>query len=138
MQKMEGPGFLPAPRVSANREQLLCYFTFTLAAGELDALKLASPLYCAEMECVPEANAEVVNFATPLLTGTEPEIAVVPSKKMTVPVASCGAMVAVNVAGDPALTLSSGVVNVVVVLLFNTVSASAAELPLLKLLSPLY
>jgi hypothetical protein len=138
MQKNEGPGFLPAPRIRANKEQLLCYFTFTLAAGEVDPLKLASPLYWAEMECVPDDNVEVVNFATPLFTGTEAEIAVVPSKNTTLPVAVFGVMVAVNVASAPALKLSSGAVIATLVEVFCTVTTTGVEVPLLKLASPLY
>ncbi len=69
---------------------------------------------------MPEASVVVVNLAIPLFAGTEPEIAVAPSKKTTVPVAALGAMVAVNVAGAPAFTLSSGAVMVIVDCAFAT------------------
>lgn len=72
------------------------------------------------MVCVPVARVEVVNRATPLLTETAPEMAVDPSKKVTVPVALAGVIVAVNVAGAPALTLSSGVDIAVVVCALTT------------------
>lgn len=86
-----------------------------------DPLKLASPLYCAVMECVPEASAVVENLATPLLTAIAFEMGVVPSKNTTVPVAEPGVTAAVKAAGEPAFTLSSGAVSTNVVCAFCTV-----------------
>src|ERR1700753_2676891 len=90
------------------------------------------------MVCVPVARVEIMNRAVPLLTGTAPEMAVGPSRKVTVPVAAVGETVAVNVVGDPAFTLSSGAVSVVVVEALTMVSASAGDVPPLKPASPLY
>src|ERR1041384_7472062 len=58
------------------------------------------------MACVPDARL-VVNVATPLFTGTAPEIGVVPSRKTTVPVAAAGLIVATKVRGVPGLKLVS-------------------------------
>ena len=63
---------------------------------------------------MPETSVEVVNLAVPLLTGTAAETGVAPSKKTTVPVAVLGATVAVNVAGAPALKVSSGAARTMV------------------------
>lgn len=53
------------------------------------------------MEWLPAANPAVVKLATPLLRGVLPEMAVPPSKKITVPVAEMGATLAVNVSAVP-------------------------------------
>ena len=114
------------------------YLTFTLTELEEDPLKFASPLNRAERVCVPETSDVVVNLAVPLFTVTNPEICVAPSKNTTVPVAEVGETVAVKVAGEPNFTLSSGAVSTKVVCAFSTLWTRAADVALLKLVSPLY
>lgn len=114
--------------------------TFIFSAAELDALKFASPLYCALIKCVPDAKDLVANVAEPLLSATGPEMAVVPSKKVTVPEAFAGVTAARKVTGVPALKVSSfpAVVSVSVVLALATFTVSAADVAPLKFASPLY
>ena len=81
---------------------------------EVELFKFASPLYFAPMEWVPETSVEVVNLAVPLLTGIAAETGMVPSKNTTVPVAVLGDTVAVNVAGAPALKVSSAAATTIV------------------------
>jgi hypothetical protein len=66
--------------------------------------KFASPPYCAVRECVPAARVEATKVATPLLFTELAPSAVVPSKKVTVPVGvpvSDAVTVAVNVTVAP-------------------------------------
>jgi len=116
------------------------YLIFIFSVAELDATKFASPLYCALIECVPDANELVANVAEPLLSATGPEMAVVPSKKVTVPEAFAGVTAAKKVTGVPSLKVSSlpAVVSVSVVLALATFTASAADVAPLKFASPLY
>ena len=88
------------------------------------------------MVCVPAARVEVVNRATPLFTETALEMAVEPSKNVTVPVALAGAMVAVKVAGDPDLMLSSGAVTLMLELALATVCTRMGLVDAADLLSP--
>ena len=88
------------------------------------------------MECVPVDRVEMANLAVPLLTAIAPEMAVDPSKKVTVPVAEAGAMVAVNVAGEPALMLSSGAVTLMLELALATVCTRMGLVDAADLLSP--
>ena len=53
------------------------------------------------MEWLPALNAEVVKAAVPPMRGRLPEIGVVPSKKIMVPVADAGATLAENVSAAP-------------------------------------
>jgi hypothetical protein len=92
------------------------------------------------MECDPTLNEEVVKLTEPLFSGSGPEIADVPSKNMTVPVALVGVTVAMNVSGVPAAkavspTDSSSSTDV---LALATVWINAVEGAPLKLASPLY
>jgi len=52
------------------------------------------------IECDPAIRLDVVNVALPLLTGPVPRV-VLPSLKVTVPVAADGETVAVNVTDEP-------------------------------------
>ena len=61
---------------------------------------MPSPPYVAEIECVPAANAEVENVATPPMSIPVPSAAV-PSENVTGPVAAAGVTVAVNVTDCP-------------------------------------
>jgi hypothetical protein len=66
-------------------------------------VKLVLPLDLAVMVCAPELSFDVVNFATPPLSDEVPS-AVVPSKKVTVPVTvplNCGVTLAVKVTACP-------------------------------------
>src|SRR6185437_2397353 len=72
-----------------------------LCTCDADAAKFPSPLYLAVSECEPTARDVVGKLAKPLLTGTAPDICVLPSKNVTVPEATCGVMSATNVNGVP-------------------------------------
>lgn len=76
-------------------------FTVCKNAGEVAALNVASPLYCAVMECVPADKADVVMLAEPPTSGRSPEMGVLPSKNVTVPVAALGVTLAVKVRESP-------------------------------------
>ena len=56
------------------------------------------------MECVPTDSEGTVKLAVPLLTDTDPDICVLPSKNTTVPDAVEGVIVARKVTGLPDLT----------------------------------
>ena len=72
-------------------------FTIRLTTCDALALNVLSPLYSAEMLCVPAARVEVVKLATPLpLTADAPSV-VVPSRKVRVPE---------SVPGDPDVTVA--------------------------------
>ncbi len=53
------------------------------------------------MEWLPALNAEEVKLAEPLTRGRLPEMAVSPSKKITLPVAEAGVTLAVKVSAVP-------------------------------------
>lgn len=59
--------------------------------GETEEEKFVSPLYFAVSECMPPAREEVENVAVPLVKGKLLEMALDPSKTVTVPVAELGA-----------------------------------------------
>lgn len=136
-RKMGAPSELPSIFCS---DPARAYLTFIFNAAELDATKLASPLYCALIKCVPDTNKLVVNVAEPLLSATGPEMAVAPSKKVTVPEAFAGVTAVRKETGVPDLKVSSfpAVVSVSVVLALATFTASAADVAPLKFASPLY
>jgi hypothetical protein len=63
-----------------------CYgFTFSGSAAEVLPLKFESPLYTAEIECVPSASDAVANVALLPLSVEVPNT-LAPSLKVTVPV----------------------------------------------------
>jgi len=90
------------------------------------------------IEWLPTARPEVVKVVCPVLKVELPS-AVVPSRKVTVPVAEEGETVAVNVTDWPEVDgLRVEVAAVVVLALFAvTVCETAPEIPPVSLLSPL-
>jgi hypothetical protein len=75
----------------------------SVTALEVLAVKFASPLYFAVMECEPTASVEIVNCALLLKSVAEPK-ELVPSRKVIVPVALplyAGATLAVKVSDWP-------------------------------------
>ena len=105
---------------------------------DVPALKFASPLYCAVMEWLPTPSAEVVKLAVPALSGMLPEMAVAPSKNVTLPVAEAGATLAVKVSDVPTV---AGFVPAVrfkltLALALATVCTNAALVDAASLLSP--
>lgn len=89
------------PSDSSRSTSVGALFTVWIRAAETAPLKVASPLYRAVMVCVPPPNNAVLKLTVPSLTGRLPEIATVPSKKTTVPVAEAGATLAVKVSVLP-------------------------------------
>ena len=88
------------------------------------------------MECVPAARVVVLNVATPLALSWAVPRLVVPSRKVTVPVAVGGATVAVKVTLCPGAMVAAEEVSPVVVtarpVAMVTVSGSEVELLLLE------
>ena len=75
----------------------------SINALEVLAVKFASPLYFAVMECEPTARVEIVNCALLLESVAEPK-ELAPSRKVIVPVALppyAGTRLAVKVTGWP-------------------------------------
>jgi len=92
------------------------------------------------MECVPTDSEGIVKLAVPLLTDTDPDICVLPSKNSTVPDAPEGVIVARNVTGLPDLTSVSlsPISSSTVVFALETVWPKEAEMEALVFASPLY
>lgn len=105
--------------------------TVCVKTEEVLALSLGSPLYAAVMECAPAASAEVDNVAVPPLSGALPS-ALLPSEKVTVPVAAAGDTFAVNVTLCPNAEGFALEDRVVVVLAVFTVCDTALETLLKK------
>jgi hypothetical protein len=89
------------------------------------------------IECDPTDNAEVAYVADPLLSVPVPRV-VPPSLKVTVPVASDGVTVAVNVTEEPYVDGFADEVSVVVELATFTVWVRADDVLLLQFPSPPY
>lgn len=99
--------------------------TDTVTGGEVLVRKLASPPYTAVKEWLPLARDDVVVVALPFASATGGPSAVVPSKKVTVPVTTpvpvVGPTLAVKVIGWPELDeVGLGVRSVVVGALLTT------------------
>lgn len=94
-------GFVPEVRDRIIVGVGLGLLTICDNAADVAPLKVASPLYCAVIECVPTDNVEFVKLAEPAVRGRLPEIAVLPSKNTTDPVAEMGVTVAVKVRESP-------------------------------------
>jgi len=96
------------------------------------------------IECVPTASVDVVSDATPLPLSVPVPRAIVPSRKVTVPVGVPDVLdliVAVNVTGAPLDVEAAELTNAVVVALAAAgvmVSIAAAEVLPAKLAVPLY
>ena len=94
------------------------------------------------IECVPTVSVDVVKVATPLLFNVPIPSAVVPSRKLTVPVGVpevLEVIVAVKVTGDPLDAEAAELINAVVVATaaFGVmVSVTAADMLAAKLESP--
>src|SRR5262249_10454221 len=88
-----------SPTANSRSICVLCFKTVCCNTAEVEPLKFASPLYWAVMEWLPAPRAEVLKLAVPPARGRFPEIATVPSKKTTLPVADAGATLAVKVSG---------------------------------------
>jgi len=76
----------------------------SVSAAEVLLAKVALPEYLAVIVCAPTESVDVVKVATAPLFSVPPPSAVVPSKKVTVPVGvpeAPGVIVAVNVTGVP-------------------------------------
>jgi len=130
------------PSDSSRSTSVGALFTVWIRAAETAPLKVASPLYCAVMVCVPPPSKAVLKLTVPLLSGRFPEMATVPSKKTTVPVAEAGATLAVKVSASPktegfAPALKTRLTTGVGLGEF-TVSSNGADELALKPASPLY
>ena len=88
--------------------------TVMLTAGEVLVAKVVDPPYTAVIECVPAVENEVASVALPELSVPVPS-EVVPSMKVTVPVAVEGVTVAVSVTLVPVATDVAEEVSAVVV-----------------------
>jgi hypothetical protein len=94
------------------------------------------------IECVPTVSVDVVKVATPWLFNVPVPSAVVPSRKVTVPIGvpeALDVIVAVNVTGEPPDAEAAELINaavVAVVALGVMVSVTAADVLAAKLESP--
>jgi hypothetical protein len=119
---------------------VLAALTVKLRAGDVLAMRLASPLYAAVMEWLPTAGDEMLRVATLLLTAALPSTTE-PSLKVTVPVAMpplAPVTVAVRVTACPVYAGFADELSAVELPAMPTVSVTAAEELVLKVLSPLY
>ena len=126
--------------LDANVIVVVAPFTVCESAGDVLPVWVASPLYCAVIECDPTARVDVENVATPLPLSAEVPSVTRPSINVTVPVApEDGLTVAENVTCCPnAEGLSDDVTAVVVPpVLADTICVSGAEVLPVKLVSPL-
>ena len=93
--------------------------TRTLTACETELPSLLSPPYEAVIDCVPAARVVVLNVATPLALRVAVPRLLVPSRNVTVPVATlvpdCGETVAVKVTLCPGLMAVAEEVRTVLV-----------------------
>jgi len=116
--------------------------TISVTLAEVEPALFASPPYCAVMVCVPAVRADVVSVATPEELRVPVPSAVAPSSKVTVPVGigapAAGVMVAVNVRLAPRLALALDAARAVLVVNLLTVTTTAVERDVAKLVSPLY
>jgi hypothetical protein len=133
-------GLVPDASVIAVVEFAFGLLTVCDKAEDVDPLKVASPLYCAVMECVPDDNADVVKLAAPPSSATSPEIALLPSKNTTVPLAELGITLAEKVSKSPTRDGLVPAVNAkpTVVLGLLTVCTRAALTEDVSRLSPVY
>ena len=113
-------------------------------AVEVDPAKVASPPYCAVIECVPAASVEVAKVAEPEPFSVPGPSVVAPSRNITVPVGTfvplAGVTLAMNETLAPVVPVA-GPVNIVVVEISVpafTVSVRAVEVLVENLVSPLY
>jgi hypothetical protein len=112
-----------APEVTAVVEAAL--LTVCARGAEVLTSLAASPPYAAVNECAPTLSEEVENVAVPLLIVAVPSV-VLPSRKVTVPVAVAGVTVAVSVTDCPKVEGFAEEASAVVVTAL-TVCVSAPE-----------
>lgn len=131
-------GLVPALKLTDVTEFAFGLFTVCENAADVEPLKLASPLYCAVMECIPKDNCDVAMLAVPPTRVTSPEMELLPSKKTTVPVAELGVTFAVKVRASPTSDGFAPVVKATVTLVLGllTVCVNAGLTEELSLLSP--
>jgi hypothetical protein len=116
--------------------------TVTATAVDTELEFVVLPAYEAVIDCVPAARALVLKEAAPLALRVAVPSAVVPSRKVTVPVGvvlpDAGATVAVNVTLWPVLICVAEAVNEVVVAtrVCVTLTMSAAETELESVVLP--
>jgi hypothetical protein len=111
----------------------------SVIAAEVLLAEFALPAYLPVIECVPTASVEVVKVATPLLFSVPVPSAVVPSRKVTVPVGvpeTLDVIVAVNVTGAPLDAEAAELTSTEVVAARVMVSETAAEVLAAKLELP--
>ena len=131
-------GLVPAVKLSKVTEFAFGLFTVCKNAEDIEPLKLPSPLYCAVMECIPNGSDDVVKLAVPPTRVTSPAMALLPSKKTTVPVAELGVTFAVKVRASPTRDGFAPVVKATLTLVLGllTVCVSAGLTEEFSLLSP--
>jgi len=131
-------GLVPALKLTDVTEFTFGLFTVWDNAAEVEPLKLALPPYCAVMECIPKDNCDVVMLAVPPVRVTSPEMALLPSKKTTVPLAEVGVTFAVKVRASPTRDGFAPVVKATLMLVLGLliVCVSGELTEELSLLSP--
>jgi hypothetical protein len=125
-----GAGFVEEESATADACLTTC-----ISFEEVLLLQLLSPPYEAVMECDPRARVDVLYVAVPLLMVPVPSV-VAPSKKVTVPVAVDGVMVAVKVTEDPNVEGLADEATVTVEFALLTVCVRVEEVLELSLESP--
>ena len=100
--EVEPPG--AAPKVKSSGA-----FIVSVSTADVLAAKLVSPEYLAVIEWAPAVREEVLNVAWPFKPTVALPICVVPSRKVTLPVAPLAALdtVAVNVTCCPTTTVTA-------------------------------
>jgi hypothetical protein len=111
--------------------------TVTVMAFDVLLASFVSPPYCAVTVWLPSPSAVVEKLAVPFASVPLP-IDVVPSRKVTVPVAAAGETVAVNVTDWPDVTEDAESVRVVVVDTAPTVMVWAVDVLAASFVSPPY
>lgn len=131
-----------APSDNSRSTSVGTLFTVSIRTGDTAPLKVASPLYCAVMVCVPPLSKAVLKLTVPLFSGRLPEIATLPSRKTIVPVAEAGATLATKVSASPNTEGFAPALNPTATTGVGfgefTVSSSGEDEPALKPASPLY
>jgi hypothetical protein len=129
----------PPPPPEAPPPLLNCA-ALTVSARAIDPLAslFASPLYEAVIVWLPAASVAAVYLAEPAVSLTRSPTAAEPSIKVTVPVGSVPATVAVNVTACPAVTVVAELDSEVVDKPFLTASTTVPDVLAAFWLSPPY
>jgi hypothetical protein len=126
----------------ANAAAVAASVMDSVTAAEVLPAKFVLPLYVAVIECVPTVSAAVVKVPTPLPFRVPVPSAVVPSRKVTVPVGApvvLDLIVAVNITGVPLDAEAAELTNTAVVAVGGAavmVSVTAGEVLPVNLESP--